>query len=80
MKKPEIENLKAQMAGWVLNSYQKGLALDEYYKLIDWVNHLESNQKEITDTLIETYAYLDGIGGFVRSEIETILKKQGVDI
>jgi hypothetical protein len=39
--KPEIENLKAQMRGVKLNSYQKGLALDEFYKLIDYVTELE---------------------------------------
>jgi hypothetical protein len=39
--KPEIENLKAQMRGVKLNFYQKGLALDEFYKLIDYVTELE---------------------------------------
>ncbi len=33
--KPEIENLKAHMRGVKLNNYQKGLALDEFYKLLD---------------------------------------------
>jgi len=31
--KPEFENLKAKMRGVELNSYQQGLALDEFYKL-----------------------------------------------
>jgi hypothetical protein len=39
--KPEIENLKAHMRGVKLSSYQKGLALDEFYKLIDYVTELE---------------------------------------
>jgi hypothetical protein len=39
--KPEIENLKAHMIGVKLNFYQKGLALDEFYKLIDYVTELE---------------------------------------
>ena len=39
--KPEIENLKAHMRFVKLNSYQKGLALDEFYKLIDYVTELE---------------------------------------
>ncbi len=39
--KPEIENLKAQMRGVKLNSLQKDLALDEFYKLIDYVTELE---------------------------------------
>jgi hypothetical protein len=39
--KPEIENLKAQIRGVKLNYYQKGLALDEFYKLIDYVTELE---------------------------------------
>jgi hypothetical protein len=39
--KPEIENLKAHMRFFELNSYQKGLALDEFYKLIDYVTELE---------------------------------------
>jgi hypothetical protein len=39
--KPKIENLKAQMRGVKLDFYQKGLALDEFYKLIDYVTELE---------------------------------------
>ena len=39
--KPEIENLKAQMKGDKLNSLQKDLALDEFFKLIDYVSELE---------------------------------------
>ena len=39
--KLEIENLKAHMRFVKLNSYQKGLALDEFYKLIDYVTELE---------------------------------------
>jgi hypothetical protein len=39
--KPEIENLKAHMTFVKLNFYQKGLALDEFYKLIDYVTELE---------------------------------------
>lgn len=39
--KIQIENLRAQMMGVQLNNYQKGLALDEYYKLLDYVEELE---------------------------------------
>jgi hypothetical protein len=39
--KIQIENLKAQMRGVQLNAYQRGLALDEYYKLLDYVDKLE---------------------------------------
>ena len=47
--KPEIENLKAQIRGVKLNYYQKGLALDEFYKLIDYVTELEKlNQPPVS--------------------------------
>jgi len=39
--KIQIENLRAQMSGVQLNAYQRALALDEYYKLLDYVNELE---------------------------------------
>jgi hypothetical protein len=39
--KIQIENLRAQMRGVQLNSYQRALALNEYYKLIDYVEELE---------------------------------------
>jgi hypothetical protein len=39
--KIQIENLRAQMRGVQLNAYQRGLALDEYYKLLDYVDELE---------------------------------------
>jgi len=39
--KIQIENLKAQMRGVNLNNYQKALALNEYHKLIDYVERLE---------------------------------------
>lgn len=39
--KIQIENLRAQMRGVQLNNYQKALALDEYYKLLDYVEELE---------------------------------------
>ena len=39
--KIQIENLRAKMRGVQLNAYQKGLALDEYYKLLDYVEELE---------------------------------------
>jgi hypothetical protein len=39
--KIQIENLRAQMRGVQLNAYQQGLALDEYFKLLDYVNELE---------------------------------------
>lgn len=39
--KIQIENLRAQMRGVQLNSYQRALALDEYYKLLDYVEELE---------------------------------------
>lgn len=41
MMRPQIENLKAQMRGVQLSSYQRALALDEYYKLLDYVEELE---------------------------------------
>lgn len=43
--KIEIENLKAKMRGEKLTSYQQSLALDEYYKLLDYVENLENNHK-----------------------------------
>lgn len=39
--KIQIENLRAQMRGVQLNGYQRALALDEYYKLLDYVGELE---------------------------------------
>jgi len=39
--KIQIENLRAQMRGVHLNTYQRALALDEYYKLLDYVEELE---------------------------------------
>ena len=39
--KIQIENLKAQMTGKKLNIYQKGDALIEFNKLLDYVNELE---------------------------------------
>ena len=39
--KIQIENLRAQMRGVQLNGYQRALALDEYYKLLDYVEELE---------------------------------------
>ena len=39
--KIQIENLRAQMRGIQLNNYQRALALDEYYKLLDYVEELE---------------------------------------
>ena len=39
--KIQIENLRAQMRGVQLNSYQRALALDEYYKLLEYVEELE---------------------------------------
>jgi hypothetical protein len=52
--KIQIENLKMQMKGVQLNAYQRGLALNEYYKLLDYVDELEKltipnvgNQREL---------------------------------
>ena len=45
--KIQIENLRAQMRGVQLNAYQRRLALNEYYKLLDYVDELE--QLSITD-------------------------------
>ena len=39
--KIQIENLMAQIRGVQLNGYQRALALDEYYKLLDYVEELE---------------------------------------
>ena len=39
--KIQIENLRAQMRGVQLNGYQRALALNEYYKLLDYVEELE---------------------------------------
>ncbi len=39
--KIQIENLKHQMMGVKLNTYQRSLALNEYYKLLDYVNELD---------------------------------------
>jgi hypothetical protein len=50
--KPEIENLKAQIRGVKLNYYQKGLALNEFYKLIDYVTELE---KLSVDKLLDDF-------------------------
>lgn len=43
--KIQIENLRAKMKGVDLTIYQKGLALDEYYKLLDYVDELEQSHK-----------------------------------
>lgn len=43
----QIENLKAQMRGETLNNYQQGLALDEYYKLIEHTENLENKVKTL---------------------------------
>lgn len=37
----QIENLKSQMRGYPLTTYQKGLALNEYYKLLDYAVKLD---------------------------------------
>ena len=37
----QIENLRAKMRGVQLNNYQRALALDEYHKLLDYVEKLE---------------------------------------
>ena len=42
----EIENLKAQMRGEKLNGYEKGLALDEFEKLVSYVEALERLRSE----------------------------------
>ena len=39
--KIQIENLRAQMRGVQLNNYQRALVLDEYHKLLDYVEELE---------------------------------------
>ena len=39
--KIQIENLRAQMRGVQLSSYQRALAMNEYYKLLDYVEKLE---------------------------------------
>jgi hypothetical protein len=50
--KPEIENLKAQIRGVKLNYYQKGLALDEFYKLIDYVTELEKLSQPLVSSSV----------------------------
>lgn len=42
----QIENLKAKMRGVELNSYQKGLALDEFEKLIAHTEALEQQLRQ----------------------------------
>lgn len=42
----QIENLKAKMLGVELNSYQKGLALDEFEKLIAHTEALEQKLRQ----------------------------------
>jgi hypothetical protein len=37
MQQPSLENLKAKMLGVELSLYQKGLALAEFYKLLDYL-------------------------------------------
>ena len=37
----QIENLRAKMRGVQLNNYQRALALEEYHKLLDYVEKLE---------------------------------------
>jgi len=39
--KLELLEIKEKMRGVNLNAYQKGLSLDEYYKLLDYVDELE---------------------------------------
>ena len=41
-----IENLKAKMRGVELNNYQKGLALDEFEKLIAHTEALEQQLRQ----------------------------------
>jgi hypothetical protein len=52
--KPEIENLKAQMRGVKLDFYQKGLALDEFYKLIDYVTELKKLSQPLVSSSVCT--------------------------
>lgn len=42
----QIDNLKAKMRGVELNSYQKGLALDEFEKLIAHTEALEHKLRQ----------------------------------
>ncbi len=41
MERPEIENLKAKMAGRKLNKYQEADAYTEYRKLYTYLEYLE---------------------------------------
>jgi len=50
--KIEIENLKAQMAGWDLNIHQKAQALIEFNKLVDYVDELEQLLIQRVDNLL----------------------------
>ena len=54
--KIQIENLRAQMRGVQLNGYQRALALDEYYKLLDYVEELEQlTMPAVVDSLISKF-------------------------
>ena len=43
----QIGNLSKQMRGETLNHYQSGLALDEYYKLVEYTESLENQVKKL---------------------------------
>ena len=60
--KIQIENLRAQMRGVQLNGYQRALALDEYYKLLDYVEELEK---------LTIPAVMANVGGMVNGGFKT---------
>jgi hypothetical protein len=49
MKAPQIENLRAQMRGVKLNTYQRSLALDEYVKLEEYALSMSKTMDAIDD-------------------------------
>ena len=53
--KIQIENLMAQIRGVQLNGYQRALALDEYYKLLDYVEELDDDLTELEDNFYGEY-------------------------
>lgn len=62
----QIENLKAKMRGVELNSYQKGLALDEFEKLIAHTEALEQQLRQYN--VVGRSEQLPQIHGLIKCE------------
>jgi hypothetical protein len=54
----EIQNLKAEMTGRNLNYYQKALARNEFKKLLDYVEKLETIKKYLEENIASADRYI----------------------